>query len=54
MIVIIAALVGATIGGLTAKRRKGNKLDIAQYLVVYAIAFALVGMLVTIALEKLL
>ncbi|ANT61075.1 apolipoprotein acyltransferase [Salipiger sp. CCB-MM3] len=53
MIVIAGALLGAIIGGLTARRRKGNKADIAQFVAVYAIAFGLVGLIVTIAVEKL-
>ncbi|SFQ34315.1 hypothetical protein SAMN05421853_10456 [Roseivivax halotolerans] len=54
MIVIVAALLGATFGGVTAKRRKGDRLDILQYATIYAIAFALAGLIVTIALEKIL
>lgn len=54
MIVILGALLGAAIGAVTAKRRKGNWADIAQYAAVYAIAFALLGLLVTIAVEKTL
>ncbi|WP_136441482.1 apolipoprotein acyltransferase [Pacificoceanicola onchidii] len=53
MIVIFLALVGAVLGGITAARRKGNKLDIAQYVVVYMILFAVVGLALTIAIEKL-
>lgn len=52
MIVIVGALLGAIIGGTTAKRRKGNWPDIAQYATGYAIAFGLIGFLVTIAIEK--
>ena len=52
MIVLTAALIGAILGGLTAKRRKGNGLDIAQYTAVYAIGFALLGLFATIILEK--
>ena len=52
MIVIFGALMGAIIGGATARRRKGNWVDVAQYAVVYAIAFALLGLVVTIAIEK--
>ncbi|MDA7426639.1 apolipoprotein acyltransferase [Thalassococcus lentus] len=54
MIVIAGAVIGAILGGLTAARRKGNKLDIAQYATVYAIALALLGLLVTILIEKAL
>ena len=53
MIVIIAAIVGAVLGGFTAKKRQGNRLDIVQYATVYAIAFALLGLIATIAIEKL-
>ncbi|MHA6325634.1 apolipoprotein acyltransferase [Roseivivax sp. CAU 1753] len=52
MIVIIAALVGGIWGGWTAKKRRGNGLDIAQYAAVYAIGFALLGLFATIAIEK--
>jgi hypothetical protein len=52
MIVIIAALAGAIIGGLTAARRKGNKADMAQWALVYGIAFALAGLVLTIIIEK--
>ncbi|KUF11564.1 hypothetical protein [Pseudoponticoccus marisrubri] len=54
MIVIVMAILGAIIGARTAKGRKGNRLDIAQYAVIYAIAFALLGLIVTIAVEKLI
>ncbi|MCE0504242.1 MULTISPECIES: apolipoprotein acyltransferase [unclassified Roseivivax] len=54
MIVIIAALLGALIGGLTARRRKGDRFDILQYSAIYAIAFALLGLIGTIALENIL
>jgi uncharacterized membrane protein len=52
MIVILGALMGAVIGGTTAKRRKGNIADIAQYAAIYAIAFSLLGLIVTIVIEK--
>ncbi|MEL7098237.1 MAG: apolipoprotein acyltransferase [Pseudomonadota bacterium] len=52
MIVIGLALLGAIIGGLTARRRKGNGLDIAQYAAGYAIGFALVGMIITVFVHR--
>ena len=52
MIVIGGALIGAILGGMTAARRKGNGFDIAQYAAGYAIAFALLGLLATILIEK--
>lgn len=53
MIVIAGAILGCLIGGFTAKRRNGNKADIAQYAIGYAIAFSLAGLILTIAVEKL-
>ena len=53
MIVIILALIGAVLGGINAARRKGNTLDILQYVAVYAILFAIAGLALTIAIEKL-
>ncbi|MCR8546984.1 apolipoprotein acyltransferase [Salipiger sp. P9] len=52
MIVIAGVLIGAILGGLTARRRKGNAADIAQFVVAYAIAFGLLGLVVTIVIEK--
>lgn len=52
MIIIGAVILGAVIGGLTAKRRGGNRLDIAQYAVGFAIAFALLGLLATIFIDR--
>lgn len=54
MIVIAGAVGGALIGGLTAKRRKGNAADIAQYAAGFGIAFALAGLLLTLVIEKVL
>ncbi len=53
MIILICGILGATLGALSAKRRKGNRLDMAQYGAAYAIAFMIVGMFVTILIEKL-
>ncbi|MGE4327990.1 MAG: apolipoprotein acyltransferase [Pseudodonghicola sp.] len=52
MIVIFAALIGAVIGGLTARKRGGKPADIAQYAAGYAIAFAIVGVLATILIHR--
>ena len=54
MIVIIPALIGLLLGGFTAKRRCGKTADILQYAVGYGIAFALVGVILTIILDKML
>ncbi|MCB1312441.1 MAG: apolipoprotein acyltransferase [Sedimentitalea sp.] len=52
MIVIGAALIGAAIGGLTAYRRDGGGLDIAQYAAAYGIAFALMGLIATLVIHR--
>ena len=52
MIYIPAALIGGLIGGFTARRRGGKGLEIAQYAAAYGIAFALLGLIVTIILDR--
>lgn len=54
MIVFAGFLIGVIWGGLTARRRGGNRFDIFQYAIVFGIALALVGMFATIALERIL
>ncbi|WP_372603568.1 apolipoprotein acyltransferase [Actibacterium sp.] len=53
MIVIAGFIIGALWGGLTAKRRGGKVADVAQYAIAFALAFALLGLLVTIVIERL-
>ncbi|MFD0857784.1 hypothetical protein [Roseovarius aquimarinus] len=52
MIVILAALVGALIGALVARRRKGRPADIAQFAFVYALVFGLAALFVTILIQR--
>ncbi len=54
MIVLAGLVFGALWGGLTARKRGGNRLDIAQYTAVGAIAGGLVGLFATIAIERML
>lgn len=54
MIVIAAAIIGAILGGLTARKRGGNKLDIAQYAAGFALAFVIVGMIATVLIDRTL
>ncbi|MDP5216020.1 MULTISPECIES: apolipoprotein acyltransferase [Ruegeria] len=54
MIVIAMALIGAVIGGRTAKKRNGSKADVAQYAAGYGIAFALLGLILTIVIDRTL
>lgn len=53
MIVFGAALIGAVLGGWTAKKRGGKIADIAQYAAGFAIAFALVGLLATVVIHRM-
>ncbi|MBL4927826.1 hypothetical protein [Fuscibacter oryzae] len=53
MIVLAGLVIGAVIGGLTAKRRGGKRLDILQYAAIYAIAFALLGMFASIFIDRM-
>jgi len=52
MITLVFALVGALVGGFTAKKRGGNRLDIAQYAAGYGMAFAVVGLFVAVFLMR--
>ena len=54
MIVIAGAILGAILGAMTAKKRKGNRADMWQYGAVYAIAFSLAGLILTIIIEKII
>lgn len=54
MIVIFSAIAGAVLGAVMAKRRDGNRLDIAQYSAVLAIVGGLGGMILTVIVERLL
>jgi hypothetical protein len=51
MIALLSGLIGAVVGALTARRRKGTPADVAQYAAGYGIAFAVVGMFGAILLE---
>ncbi|MBW4962866.1 apolipoprotein acyltransferase [Sulfitobacter sp. CW3] len=54
MIVIIFALIGAIWGVLAARKRQGNRKDMAQYAAGYAMAFVIVGMILTVILDRVL
>jgi len=54
MLILLGALAGAVIGGATARRRKGNRLDIAQYAAGYAMAFTVVTMILSVVLDRTL
>ena len=52
MIILAGLVLGILIGSFTAKNRGGRKLDILQYGAAYGIAFTLVGVFVTIIIER--
>ena len=53
MITALFAIFGALLGTLVARRRKGNRLDIAQYAAVYAIGFGILGTFLSILIMRL-
>jgi len=52
MFVLGGAFLGAILGASTAKRRGGNRLDMAQYAAGYGIAFALLGLFGTLLVDR--
>ena len=54
MIVILSFLLGAAIGAFKARKRGGNVADMLQYGAVYAIIFGIVGLFVTIIIDRTL
>ena len=54
MIVIAGFVAGALWGALLARRRRGSRLDMAQYAAGFGIACALLGLFATIFLERML
>lgn len=52
MIVILSAVIGAIVGALRAKKRKGKTADILQYAVVHAMFFALLGLFLALVLDR--
>lgn len=55
MIVVLGmAILGAVLGALKARKRNGSGADMAQYAAGYGIAFALVGLILSLVLLRLL
>ncbi|CUJ88731.1 hypothetical protein RUE5091_00757 [Ruegeria denitrificans] len=53
MVVILGmAILGAILGALTARKRNGTGADMAQYAAGYSIAFALVGLVLSLILIR--
>ena len=52
MIVIVLGILGAVLGGMSARKRRGNRKDIAQYAAGYAMAFMIVGIVLTVIIDR--
>lgn len=52
MIVIAGLILGAVIGALNAKRRKGTTVDILQYAFIYAMIFGMLGLFITLFVHR--
>ncbi|SHJ13899.1 hypothetical protein SAMN05444404_1517 [Ruegeria lacuscaerulensis ITI-1157] len=52
VLVVGMAILGAILGAVTARRRKGSGADIAQYAAGYGIAFALLGLVASLILVR--
>lgn len=53
MIVIAGLVLGAVLGSVTAAKRGGKRLDMLQYAAGYGIAFCLLGVVLTIFIERM-
>lgn len=54
MLVIGGLVIGALWGAFSARRRGGKPADIAQYAAVYAIVLGILGLFLTILVERLM
>ncbi|SEN00506.1 hypothetical protein SAMN05216227_100615 [Pseudorhodobacter antarcticus] len=53
MIVLAGLLMGAVLGALVARKYGGKPLDLLQYAAGFAIAFALLGLFITVFLTRI-
>nr|WP_319251535.1 apolipoprotein acyltransferase [uncultured Celeribacter sp.] len=54
MIVIVLAILGTILGWRMAAKRGGNRLDKLQYAAVYFLIAALIGLFLTVLVERLI
>ncbi len=54
MIVLAGLVAGAALGLLQALRRGGNRLDVWQYAGVYAIVGSIIGLFLTIGIDRMI
>jgi len=53
MVIIAGILIGAVWGVVYVRRRNGTGFDIAQYAAVWAIIGAILGIVITLGIERL-
>lgn len=53
MIILGAFLIGVGLGIRTARKRNGNRLDMAQYAAGFGIAFTILGYIITVVIERI-
>lgn len=54
MIILIAAVLGVFLGASHARRRGGNRLDMAQYAAAYAIGLMILALFLSLFLGRLI
>lgn len=54
MIILAGLIGGGAWGAFSAKKRGGSRLDMLQYAAAYGIAFGLVGLFASIAIDRLI
>ena len=54
MIVLAGLVLGALLGARAARKQGGNRMDVAQYTVVWAIIGGILGLFATIGIERML
>ncbi len=52
MIVIAGFILGAILGILSARRRKGNRLDMLQYGFIHGMILAIIALFLSIAIDR--
>lgn len=53
MIIFAGIVLGAFWGARVARRRQGNRLDVAQYAAIYAILGAILGVFASVAVDRM-
>lgn len=52
MIVVFGAILGAIVGAMIARKRKGTLADILQYGFIYCMVFAVAGLFITLIIHR--